>query len=559
MAPTPFLPRSSHARWGNLRLERQMGERSGRLLRRQAGLRVLAAVALLAGVSCGGDIAVPSRTIVITTTTSGPDADPDGYALSVDGGADQAIGLNATATLDVAAGDHSVQLSGVMENCAVQGANPQAVTVDAGGSAAVGFGITCADTDGTLEVTASTTGPTPDADGYTLTVDSAIARPLEINASLTVPALPPGSHRLALAGVAANCTVEEPNPRTVTTAAGATTSVAFAVSCLKTALQWQPLASGTTFHLSSVWGSSASDVFALGEPGGTWDSGIFHYDGHAWSPQASEHDVTLHALWGSGANDVFAAGFRVDGVRPQGVLLHYDGNAWSTMAGPAIGETDVEVYFESLWGTSGSDVFAVGNFYHSYENGLIAHYDGTSWSKMSIPYEAGRELVDVFGTSSSDVYAVGSINFPDAPRFGIILHYDGSQWTELLIQQEGLGLRSVWSNSATDVFAVGDVFDEPSQTFSGTILHYDGRGWSPLSTPASGRLFGIWGASGTDVFAVGDNVGENGTILHYDGERWTREAAKVDPANVGLFGIWGASSTDVFAVGGGATILHGTR
>ena len=37
----------------------------------------------------------------------------------------------------------------------------------------------------------------------------------------------------------------------------------------------------------------------------------------------------------------------------------------------------------------------------------------------------------------------------------------------------GNGLRAVWGNSSTDVFAVGD---------AGTILHYDGTCWSTMVT-----------------------------------------------------------------------------
>jgi hypothetical protein len=44
---------------------------------------------------------------------------------------------------------------------------------------------------------------------------------------------------------------------------------------------WQnPLPQGN--DLSAVWGSSATDVFAVGDAGT-----IFHYDGSTWSPMAS--------------------------------------------------------------------------------------------------------------------------------------------------------------------------------------------------------------------------------------------------------------------------------
>jgi hypothetical protein len=45
------------------------------------------------------------------------------------------------------------------------------------------------------------------------------------------------------------------------------------------ALVWSTVPSGTTQDLLSVWGNSASDVWAVGSDAGT----ILHYNGTAWS------------------------------------------------------------------------------------------------------------------------------------------------------------------------------------------------------------------------------------------------------------------------------------
>jgi len=52
-----------------------------------------------------------------------------------------------------------------------------------------------------------------------------------------------------------------------------------------------------------------------------------------------------------------------------------------------------------VWGTSSSDVFAVGS------EGTILHYDGTQWSEM--PSGTRDWLTSVWGTSSGDVVVVG--------------------------------------------------------------------------------------------------------------------------------------------------------
>jgi hypothetical protein len=139
-----------------------------------------------------------------------------------------------------------------------------------------------------------------------------------------------------------------------------------------------------------------------------------------------------------------------------------------------------------VWGSSGSDVFAVGSA------GTILHYDGTAWSAMSS--NTTERLRGVWGSSGSDVFAVGDR--------GTILHYDGAVWSEMDSGTDS-SLGGVWGSSGNDVFAVGS---------TGAILHYDGTAWSAMDSGTTDCLFGVWGSSDSDVFAVGDN----GTILHYD-------------------------------------------
>ena len=97
-------------------------------LRKRFG-RILLWAAPLAWLGCGGggtDIVLPSLTI--TTSTDGVELDSDGYVVAVDGTSPQAIGLDATATVDgLPDGQHTVELSGVAANCSAA-SNPRTVT-----------------------------------------------------------------------------------------------------------------------------------------------------------------------------------------------------------------------------------------------------------------------------------------------------------------------------------------------------------------------------------------------------------------------------------------------
>jgi len=86
----------------------------------------------------------PTGDLTVFTSTSGDLPDPDGYTVTVDGGQAQAIGNDdATTYVGIAAGSHSVRLSGLATNCTVIGQNPRSVDVPAGSSASTTFNVDC--------------------------------------------------------------------------------------------------------------------------------------------------------------------------------------------------------------------------------------------------------------------------------------------------------------------------------------------------------------------------------------------------------------------------------
>jgi len=242
--------------------------------------------------------------------------------------------------------------------------------------------------------------------------------------------------------------------------------------------------SGTTTVLLDIWGTSSSDIFAVGVGGLR-----LHYDGSAWSIMG-DGGSTLYAVWGSSPSDVFAAG-------ESGTVLHYDGTNWTTV------DSGTVARINDLWGTSSANVFGVGT------GGTALHYDGFAWSPMSGGTAAN--LLAIWGSSSLDVHIVGAE--------GTALHYDGVSWAALNsgTAEDPWG---VWGSSASDVFAVGT---------SGTLLNYDGSAWTSMSSASNGHLLDIWGSSDTSIFAVG----YGGVILHYR-QPVPVTVAAVTPGNGGL-------------------------
>src|SRR2546429_4553259 len=167
-----------------------------------------------------------------TTTTSGQSQDPEGSPFAVDNGTPQPIGVDQTITvIPVPAGSHTVVLSGVAGNCTVANGRSRTVTVPAGGSAEAAFTITCTQLTGSVTVTTSTSGGTPDSNGYTVTVTGGGSKAIGTNDSVTFQNLVTGSHTVTLSGIQSNCSVSGGASRPVTVNTGPPVSVAFTVDC----------------------------------------------------------------------------------------------------------------------------------------------------------------------------------------------------------------------------------------------------------------------------------------------------------------------------------------
>jgi Tol biopolymer transport system component len=254
---------------------------------------------VLTGVSCsgGGDVTAPTTgSLEVTTATTGPEPDGDGYAVSVDGDAESQLGANASLQRDnLEAGDHSVQLTGMAANCTLAGENPRTVGIPAGETASVIFQLTCVATTGSLQITSVTTGPSPDPDGYAITLDGGDRGVLGVSGALTLDGITSGSHSVGLSGVAANCQVQGDNPRTATVTAGVSAAVAFAITCAE-----PPPGAGTLRITTSSTGPGQDpDGYAFAVDGGTSQPIGVNASATLANVAAGPHAVQLSGLTGN--------------------------------------------------------------------------------------------------------------------------------------------------------------------------------------------------------------------------------------------------------------------
>jgi hypothetical protein len=280
---------------------------------------------------------------------------------------------------------------------------------------------------------------------------------------------------------------------------------------------WTAMASSTSQSLYSVWGSSASDVWATGVQGVA-----VHYVGGKWSVQSPPSSGLIWSVHGTAANDVYA-------IDSNGAVFHFDGTSWSTTSWTTTSIYDQCLFVDgagSAWiGGQQSSTFSMALFRATSSVALV----GTT-SVGTVINSGGCSL---WAVSPTDVWLSGTS----------LLHYDGSSLTPV----SGVGAAAVWAYGSNAVYAGAGT----------TVSIRNGSTWTPSNTGTNGSIEGIWGSAPNRIFVAIDQVTGNssGEVRSYDGTGWTNQP--IPTGTQGLTAVWAAPTGEVFAVGYGGTILKG--
>jgi len=266
----------------------------------------------------------------------------------------------------------------------------------------------------------------------------------------------------------------------------------------------------------SLWGSSATDVWGIGGPF------IYHRDaGGQWEQSLTPDFEFMSGIWGASASELWAVG-------QNGTIIHNDGGGWSTV------HVDSAITLRAVWGSSASDVWAAG------EAGALLHWNGTAWADAAVDAESRSAL---WGSGPGDLFAVGD--------GGSITRWNGGGWAPMA-SGTTVDLYGVWGSGPNDVYAVGD---------EGTVLHYDGNPemeWTAVATgaPAGASVFAAWGSGADDVYLLANNGLD---LVHWNGASWRTISQLSSNADVWMYTLWGTGPTNLYTAGDAATILHGGR
>jgi hypothetical protein len=290
---------------------------------------------------------------------------------------------------------------------------------------------------------------------------------------------------------------------------------------------WTKEASIAGDALVAIWGSSATDIYAVS------NKNIYHSTGNGtWTKifSISASSIwSMDAIWGAaGGADVWAVG--------PGTIYH-SANSGSTWTNEWSAPTPYVLYAVAGDTSSTPQVFAVGEKVYSR--------NGTSWTQVtqtlasrltSVTWEVGLGTIFVAGALDGNVYKsdfngifskVYTTGFSQANAIwgsgadyyvvgsgGGIVHGDRNNNWGTPAQSSGTSntLRSVYgvANSSLTTFnyyAVGD---------SGTVVFSTGNGsWSTQTSNTSAGLSGVWGSGLNDIYAVGYDSGASaGVVMH---------------------------------------------
>ena len=269
---------------------------------------------------------------------------------------------------------------------------------------------------------------------------------------------------------------------------------------------------------SDCWavGSVLSQSAGNGNPMATLAE---HWDGSHWSmvqsPTPTGNAVTgaiLRSVSCTSSSNCVAVGYSTDsnGENLNALVEQWNGTAWSIVPGAATGQAFDELV--TVRCLAADDCWAVGDAGPAQQNpnflpifpsaaggqGVIEHWDGTSWSvvpSVTEPSPSGGYLSGLECVDATDCWASGSTTDSSGTASGILMqHWDGSSWTDLSTSvpeptgATGAILSSISCVSSAQCWAVG-----ASGPFGGSggnnfrpqtfIENWNGSSWSIAPSP----------------------------------------------------------------------------
>ena len=264
-------------------------------------------------------------------------------------------------------------------------------------------------------------------------------------------------------------------------------------------------------YMSKLWGSSPTNVWAIGQPG-DFSKSIWHYDGNQWTTDDVLRLIIPHSIYGFASNNVWMGG-------SDGKIWHYDGTGWQQSV-KLTKDGSTLIAFDNMWGDSQNDLFASGAYSdenHLYNNSVITHYSENNWVMLNtygligIVERLYKNNID--GSYYLRTNRIGGGEYPDST---LIYKYTNNKYYKIY--------GSLWTKgSQADIslingevyFVLGNEIAKRTNNQFQTLLKVDNPNFYQC----------IWGRTSKDIFLFMTDglVHYNGTdmeyLLHFDKPR----------------------------------------
>lgn len=323
----------------------------------------------------------------------------------------------------------------------------------------------------------------------------------------------------------------------------------------------------TSWGLISVAQNSAGQAMAVGyslDP--TTEPVAEFWNGSSWTATPMPHPgggALLYSVTAvPGTDEFLAAGESCTGRDcPSVYMLEWNGTTWSQVTLPAFTTASD---LDAVSASSATDAWAVGGTcnYKSYRcKALILHWNGTSWSKSSIPSRVNDlepTLFTVSDVSPTDAWAGGS-DFNGA----LALHWNGHSWTSVKLPTgagftEGIdGIAAIPGTS--EIWAL-------VEASGGTLmLKWNGTKWHAYNLQGNTQLESVDAVAASSVSNAWDvgwsysrSEAEPSLTVRWNGRSWTNVKAPSPHPVDELFGVSASSNSDAIAAGVGLSPLEST-
>jgi hypothetical protein len=232
---------------------------------------------------------------------------------------------------------------------------------------------------------------------------------------------------------------------------------------------------------------------SLGNPDPTFYNAV-HWDGNTWVLKRILYQGgiwTIKTIYAFNENDIWFSGY----------MRYYNGNFIELIIPSILQGWSIN----KLWGTSSSDLYAVGN------EGNIAHYNGSSWTKI----ESGTNLdvYDIWGNYNTrenkwDIFAVAAKR---AVNFNKIILKISNNIVDASISTAGIpqSIYGIWFNNKTHYIVGSGIYRKKDINSS--------EPWMALHEGLTNYY--IESVRGNDINDV-MLCGSFGELLHFNGLTW---------------------------------------